>query len=288
MIRDFQLEDLDEVVGFIQRKNMHPLTHSSYMSNHPNRIRQDVIETTTYCSNHVLVSIDENKVNGVIVSFYQAERDCFDIAGPYVEHDDLTIAKALVEAWKAQFHEPRIQFFFNQESLFFIQLMNEINATLDQKEYLLELHVEQLPKDTLQVQAYFMTPMQHQAVMDVFDEIFPNTYMTSKQVIESHPEQHVILLDVEGLIAGVAFLKQYSTTYSLEFFGLRSQFRGKNLAKPFLSSVIHLLQSKVEVQAIRLVVDAINERAIRIYLDLGFTIHQMNLSYYHCVKEETN
>jgi hypothetical protein len=280
MIRNACIQDIEEISQLIYHKNQNIETQSSYMSKTYENIYKDLLSTIHENSKLILVSLNQQKMDGVIVAFYNHHLQAYDIAGPYTIQDDLSLAKELLQSWMNQFDSKlNLNFFFNEKSLCFKQLMDVFSAQFNQNEYILTLDKTNFMDNPPRLDVNFMG-RGHQAKTKIaFDEIFPNIYLSSDEIIQFKENQRVIVLEHQDDIAGLAFFKINQKKCSLECFGLRIPYRNRRLSNPFLHAALHLLFQTIDINHVKLVVDQINDKAIKTYLNLGFHLEQVNLSY---------
>jgi ribosomal protein S18 acetylase RimI-like enzyme len=280
MFRKMYIDEIEEVSLLIYHKNQNHETQSSYMSKKYEHIHKDLLSTFNEDQKHVLISKTNQKIDGVIVASYNQRLDCYDIAGPFMIEDDLEQAKKMLQTWMDQFEKRlTLKFFFNEKSLIFQELMHAFDAHFDQNEYILSLAQSHFIHSPVKLDVNFMGRGHHQKVKIAFDDIFPNIYVSSDEVISIKENQKVIILEHNDDIAGLAYVKFNQKKCSLECFGLRVLYRNKKLSQPFLHAVIDLLFNSYDFDCIDLVVDQTNDKAIKIYLNLGFKLLQTNKAF---------
>jgi hypothetical protein len=157
--------------------------------------------------------------------------------------------------------------------------MHAFDAHFDQNEYILSLDRNHFIQSSVKLDVNFMGRGHQHKVKIAFDEIFPKIYVSSDEVVSNKDHQKVIILEHNDDIAGLAYVKFNQKKCSLECFGLRVQYRNKKLSQPFLHAVISLLFNAYDFESIDLVVDQTNDKAIKIYLNLGFKLLQINKAF---------
>lgn len=74
-------------------------------------------------------------------------------------------------------------------------------------------------------------------------------------------------------------LKEQSNRLYVEIIAIDKEYRNKGLGSSFLSSMIDKGLKRNKVDIVELVVEAMNDNAIKVYKNLGFVVHKVNSTY---------
>lgn len=104
-------------------------------------------------------------------------------------------------------------------------------------------------------------------------DLFPNAYMTARQMVEKQDDRHRLLLAVEkGHLLGYHFCKIEPESESgyVDFIGTDASVRGRGLGANLLASGLDWMLSVPATKNVNLTVNADNEAAIHLYNKFGF------------------
>ncbi|NLY46070.1 MAG: GNAT family N-acetyltransferase, partial [Tissierella sp.] len=116
---------------------------------------------------------------------------------------------------------------------------------------------------------------------ELHDEIFPNVYISGADIIENIGKKHFVYSIIENktLIAYSVLRLNGNMSGTAEIIAVREEFRGRGYGKAIISYLIDKAVNLFKVSNVDLMVDGDNEKAIKLYLDLGFVIEHENRCY---------
>lgn len=113
-------------------------------------------------------------------------------------------------------------------------------------------------------------------------ELFPNTYFTSRQMVEKIDENHRLFFAVEGdQLLGYLFCKIEPESESgyIDFIGTDSSARRRGIGADLLTSGVEGMLSAQTTKKINLTVNANNTAARNLYEKIGFTVQRVMRGY---------
>ncbi|MDY0278329.1 MAG: GNAT family N-acetyltransferase [Acholeplasma sp.] len=125
-----------------------------------------------------------------------------------------------------------------------------------------------------------VTNDEKRTIKDMHERIFPNVYLTSDNLLENDKDKYVYVLHDEEKPISYGLIKLMKGQAFLEIFAIDEPYRGRGLAKPFITSIIHEAFKHQDIKKIFLVVDDNNEIAYQLYQKIGFRIQNQNVSYH--------
>ncbi|MFH5881477.1 hypothetical protein [Liberiplasma polymorphum] len=277
MIAFAKLSDFEQILNFVIRLNKEVSFNSGYMSLDESSLRTDIYNAIE--TKQVYVSKDD-VINGIIFFHENKEHQTYDVAGPYVKQANISIGlqliNHLISQLKTGYH---LQFFFNDKSVYYKELMQMTQAIYKGNEFILNLRKHNFKKVNQSVEVTTLNPEFKEAVKVMHDTIFPGVYITGEDVVRSDLSKTVYVLIEEKVPIGYALIKVKKNKAMLEVFAITHEKRGNKLSKPFISEVIACTYKDITVDMIQLVVENINARALKVYLDMGFEIDVENSTF---------
>lgn len=275
MVRRITQKDVEGSVNLIHTLNNIPAFYSAYMPKTRSSIEREIKDTVAKKS--ALVYEDEGLLKGILV-FFKAPSGVIDMSGPFVKNEDKHIGNALLKNLLKTYKENQINAFFSKASSFYISLMERQGFTLEEYESILLL-------DKARFKGAERTPLrkardeEKEVLANLKNRIFGDIYITDVMFKGASYYNDTHVLEEEGVIKGVAVMKKEGNTGYLEIFGIDSTYRGQGFGKRFLETLLCEAFKDREVDAVKLVVDVVNEKAINLYKQFGFEIIEKNVSY---------
>jgi ribosomal protein S18 acetylase RimI-like enzyme len=278
MIRKIKKQDYNQVFELIAIQNQKSEYNSSYMTTDHDLLRNDILHIVI--NEYGLVYIDKDKQIKGVVTMYQYNKNklVYDIGGPYT-YNDLDIAKELIFELKKRVDEnAKFNFFFLKESIYYNTLMKELECEFNGFEILLELKKEDFKpvyKQDIVVRKH--KNIDYQAVHQIHIEAFgENMYIDTPSMFQS---KQLYILEKENEVIGYCLLKTEKTRLYIEVIAIKKQYRNIGYGSSFISKMITLGFENSELETAELVVEAMNESAIKVYTNIGFQIKKTNSSY---------
>ena len=177
---------------------------------------------------NVYTHLEEDTIKGAMMLFITPSED-YDVIGPFVEQDNLLIAYQLIEEALKALDYPKMSFFFKQDSAYYLNLMNRLNASLNEYEYHLLLKQEDFNHSNRFLNIEKAATKDKSLVKEMHENIFKDIYLTTEMLLEPSRYDHLYLYEDKGY----ALLLPKEDTGYLEVFGLVESARGKNLQRLF-------------------------------------------------------
>ena len=275
-------EDLDVFVDFAYRINRQLERSSSFCSKSEHSIRIDLLGSTEHQG---LAGAWKSGMLIGIISTYMDELkhniDCFILIDSNLCNYEET-AKLLLDYVRKgidqQFH---FTFFFSKENVECSTFLKSLNAFQKPNEYGLLLIKENKSHGVKSDSIQLLPALYHQKFIELHDEIFPDVYISGKEIIDSLGKNRHVFAWIED-----DQIKAYSVLFlrgnlraTAEIIAVHQDFRGKGLGKKILNHLIHAAFYDFGLEAVDLIVDSDNLNALKLYLDIGFAIEFENHCY---------
>lgn len=276
MVKIARQTDLDKIVQFVHEYNNNINYYSAYMPKPKDAIHQEM--KTSIKKNQVLTMKENDQILGVLV-FYISPKKTVDVAGPFVIHDNLAIAKVLLDQCIMMNNGRDLNFFFSDTSDFYKTLMTFYNADFNDYEFIMKCYLNTFQPYPQKVPLTKANKEEKDRIIAIHQSIFKQTYITDDMLADDNRYRYLYVYRDKGAITGLALMINKGNYTVIETFGLISKYRGKGLSKPFLSTLMHYAFKNHHAKYIMLVVDEINTIATKLYSALGFVIEYKNVSY---------
>ncbi len=121
-----------------------------------------------------------------------------------------------------------------------------------------------------------LRPMDAGEFMGLYDAIFPEIYVTVREILEDLEGRHRVFVakDESGMVALAVLRLNGGQTATAEVIGVRADRRGRGHGRTILSHLVREAFSTHGAERVDLIVDLDNESAIRLYTDLGFRVER--------------
>lgn len=277
IIRYAKQYDLRSCGTYVYRRNLKDMFYSGYTPLKHHSILKELNQAIK--KNQVLIAENRNLVQGILFwGKYDDESTSYDISGPYIESESVSLAVEMIEFMKNDLDQKLdLNFFFKENSTFYTKLMKRLNASYNGNEYVLRLNKEDfnpLESDDLYVKK--MEKSDASIVQSIHEALFQNVYVTSDMIIKS---KEAYLIYKEDQAIGYAVVRNQANRIYLELFGITETFRYKGYGRKALSKVLTLTFKETGKTICDLVVEAENRQALRVYKDAGFKELSANVSY---------
>ncbi len=276
MIRLAKKEWIEPIVKIVGELNKTVMCYTPFCPSTDEALKEEI-----HCSiehKRLFVYQTDDGFEGVIMYFKTPAGD-YDIIGPFVFDENVTIGKALLDYVIKTLDMPKINFFFKSNSVFYTKLMKHIHAEINEYEYHLQLKKECFKPLVSDLTISKANEDDRHVVKDMHEAIFNDIYLTSEMLLEGERYQHVYLLKHNRKPIGYALLIPKSKTAHLEVFGIVKSFRGKGYGGKFLSCIIDEVFKTTSLTVVTLIVDVVNENALGLYKKLGFEVIDALVSY---------
>jgi ribosomal protein S18 acetylase RimI-like enzyme len=285
MVVPLKEKDYKKAAKLMHSLNQESAYYSGFCSTSVKAIEEDI----KYASKEgTLLAMYQNQDLLGVLMMVKRPNDDLDCIGPYCLHGDLQHAKKLLRSGLEDQSSQIIHFFFNQSSSYYKSLMEDIQADLQDIEYIMKcVHYKERNDAKKDYQLVRPNKSERNKVKDLYENIFQETYLPSSTFIDEKHYPYIYLLKRKEDIVGIALLKEQKESGYLEFFGINPAFRGMGASTLFLHKLLKYALVDQAYKYVMLVVDEVNSIASNLYMKQGFFIEKTNVSYcYHPKKEE--
>jgi ribosomal protein S18 acetylase RimI-like enzyme len=205
--------------------------------------------------------------------------------GPLIEHADWqTVADQLYEAVKpmipAEIHEYEL---FGDVQNANLQEFARRHAFSSLGEHaILELARADFVDPGLASRVSEYRPSFFDQLEQLHTGLFPNTYFTTRQMVERQAENRKLFIVAEGdVLQGYIFCKREPETGEgyLDFIGVAGPFQGKGLGRQLVAAGLAWVFMLSGIEKIAETVRASNETALALYAAFGFVTKRMMRGY---------
>lgn len=281
-ILDCTNEQINELVEFAFRLNNNIENSSQFCPKSKNYIREEFLKAIS--NNSIFSYWKNNEVVGVL-NYYMDElrnnADCTLLIDSQ-QCDYKSVANLLFKKVKNLTDiNTKYTFFFPKENIKCANFLESINAKREVNEYGLVLEKNHTNSDRLNFNIGELPIDYYKEFKELHNEVFPDAYISGADIIENIGRKHFIYSIVENktLIAYSVLRLNGNTSATAEIIAVREQFRRKGYGKAVISYLIDMAFNLFKVSKVDLIVDGDNEKAIKLYLNLGFVIEHENRCY---------
>ena len=282
MIRKALKNDLDEMVDFAFRMNDQVETSSSFCSKKEINIRIDFLDSIR---NKKLIGawISDDLV-GIINTYTDKEKhniDCFIfIDSNQCDYND--VAKLLMDEMMNDLPDDyHHTFFFSKENIECSNFLTTMHAVKKTNEYgmiFLSQKASQVQKsDKMMV----LPKIFYQDFVELHDTTFPEIYISGKEIIDDLGRNRYVFALIED-----DEIKAYSVLHlhqnkraTAEVIAVNEHYLHQGYGRMVLLHLLHVAIHEMGMEMVDLIVDSDNLYALKLYMDIGFTIEFENHSY---------
>lgn len=270
------MNNIDNLTHLLYLYQKNPQFETGYLSQKKELIRIDVLESI---KNNQIIIDQEN----IIFYAKNEQNQMIDMIGPFVKENEINKALMLVHQVIQKEGLYQYNFFVNYDSLYYKELMALVKAEFIGHEYVFILEQKDFHCFSNHLNVGLIDEHEKPTIQSMHQEIFPNVYLTSDELIKESNHQDLYVLRDENVIIGYALIKYLKDKASLEVFAIDQRYRNRGLSKPFLSQVIDDVYKNHQINQIQLVVEEVNDVARHLYQQLGF-LQQKTYGYYQIKK----
>lgn len=201
-----------------------------------------------------------------------------DVIGPFFRDETINEAVKIINTIQDNYRLASLNFFFPKEQQLMEQLMERLNATRHDDEFILRL--DRLNSEDTSISHLIPVPKHdYKSLWTMHETIFGETYLTHDDFFHDSSRATYGYYD-EGKLIGYGVIKsQTPTMHTLEVLGIDKNYRGKNHGKTLMRELISLAFMNPRVDTLELVVESKNEKALKIYQSFGFILKSHSLNY---------
>jgi ribosomal protein S18 acetylase RimI-like enzyme len=274
-----QLEKLTEFAYHMNNEIEHS---STFCAKSKGAIREDLLEGIS--RNCVLACWNDDEIIGVFHCYIDKARsnaDCNMLIDSR-KSDYNAIAGLLFERFnKSNDAHMKYTFFFPKENAECASFLDSIQADRQVNEYRLILKKKHLKSKALTMNVTELSTVYHQSFIELHDSIFPDVYVSGKDVIKDIGKNRFVYSIIEnGILIAYSVLRlNRGGSATAEIVAVKENFRGRGYGRAVLCYLIDTAFTSFQADKIDLIVEGDNERAIKLYLDLGFEVGTENRCY---------
>lgn len=275
-------QQLNSITEFAYKMNINREHASTFCYKSKSAIREDFSKGIS--KNCVLACWYDDEIIGILNCFIDEAKNNADctILIDSKKCDYNIVARLLFEKFKASNDtNMKYTFFFPVENVECSNFLESINANRQVNEYYLIFEKKNVNINISDLNVIELPTDYYTSFIELHYTIFPGVYISGTDVIKDIGKKHNIYSIIEGgvLIAYSVLRLNRDKIATVEIIAVKEEFRGKGYGRAVLSYLIKAAFTSFEADKIDLVVDGNNEKAIRLYLDLGFTIATENRCY---------
>lgn len=269
-IRPITDDDLSTLAGVAAGLQMHQASHIAYLGLEVDGIEAELVDTTWRdCG---AVAIENGEVVGWLVGDVEPPMGRVWWFGPFVAAGDWeSIATALLAACRAQLADNVDEEEMAIDSQFEGYREWAIALGFHDEEGSLALTLER-PVEAPAVLVREIADDDHDAVVELHDQLFPGTHTTGRDLVAGHDDTHRrLVVDVEGAIAGyIAVERQADGSGYIDYLGVAPSMRRRGLGAELVRAGVAELR-RLDSSPIALTVRLGSDGARELYASLGFT-----------------
>lgn len=286
-IRKSTVQELDLLAEFACRMNVILEQMSLFCPNKLPDIRRDLEENRE--SGALAAAWNQEEVVGLASCYVDAEKhnaDCTIFVAPEYEFDEIA-ERLLYEAQSQIAGKVHATFFFPKENARCRGFLEKIGAKRQGNEYELLLQKEKMPvvENTEDVQ--MLLPEDYEAFVKLHDTIFPDCYITGKEILADVGQKHIVFVKKEEdrLLAYSVLRRNGGKRATAELIAVREGYRHQGYGRKVLSYLLSRAFGNDGMQSVDLIVEAENENALKLYRKMGFEVEYENCVYQYFAKE---
>jgi ribosomal protein S18 acetylase RimI-like enzyme len=274
--------EVEKVAYFIATLNKQETFHIGYCGKDNAEIAQYIKEDIPYTTSFITAYHNETLV-GVLGHDPDINSGNAEIWGPFVLEDYWGV---LNEMWdriveKLPKEISTVSLFPNKKNKHVIEFAGKYNFSKQSEDAILVF--DRAERYSLgEVPLEEIKPYDYDALKQLHDLTFPSTYYNGEQIIERLNENNKVFIikdndELSGYIYVEAEPKYGDAT--IEFFGVSETKRGQGLGAQLLKGALMWLFTFETIGMITLCVNTKNDKAIRLYQNVGFRL-QHELCFY--------
>jgi ribosomal protein S18 acetylase RimI-like enzyme len=276
----------EELVAFAARLNSDGAHHIGYFGELLASVRESLLELEPPAVETFRLAVDEaGQLVGIMGLEIDPEIGRVWLFGPLIEHAEWhAIADQLYQAARpmipAEIHEyelfgdvqnTNLQEFAQRHT--FSSLGEHVILELARADFVNPGLVSQVSE----YQAPFFDQLEQ-----LHTGLFPNTYFTTRQIVERQDENRKLFIVAEGdVLQGYIFCKREPETGEgyLDFIGVAEPFQGRGLGRQLVAGGLEWIFSLAGIEKIAETVRASNQTALALYGRFGFVTKRMMQGY---------
>lgn len=275
-------EHINELVEFAFRLNNNLENSSQFCPKSESYIRKEFLEGIS--NNRIFSCYKDNEIIGIINYYLDEIRNNADctLLIDSKKYDYYSVANLLFKKMKKLNDiNTKYTFFFPKENIECANFLESINAKREVNEYGLILENNHVNSSILNPNIKELPIDFYEDLKELHNDIFPDVYIFGADIINNIGKKHFVysIIKDHTLIAYGVLRPNDNMSATTEIIAVRESYRGKGYGKAIISYLIDRAFNSLKVSQVDLIVDGDNEKAIKLYLDLGFVIEHENRCY---------
>ncbi|WP_440895447.1 GNAT family N-acetyltransferase [Amphibacillus sp. Q70] len=280
-----QSKDLEAITELAHIKNNIEEHHIPYCCQNRESIHKD-FDDMLKGENHLVVTAwDNDKLCGVLGLYCIDEINRADCVGPFVDGNNvnsqenekaifINVAKEMVALARKEYPTYHFSFIISSKNNHCLELMEVLESKAEETELELGLKRENFINKAGKSLAFPFSLAYEKQLRSLHEQIAPDVYLTSNQLIKTiGREREVYLLVEENLLIAYGVLHFSTNTNKqvcVEMIGVDKNHRGKGYGRMILNHLLGKAFERKSTEEVNLIVDAINTIALNLYESLGF------------------
>lgn len=281
IVKKSELKDLEDLSQFAYRINSVNEHSSTFCPSKIDAIRNEFEESISVGC--LFECRKGSKLVGLFNSYVDHEKsnaDCSLLIDTDACYQDT--AQKLFNEVKNQFGPSmKYTFFFPKQNTACSTFLSNNGAHREVNEYCLLLKRDKFSYPSHSLTIIDLPKDSYQQLIDLHDNIFPGMYVSGIDIINTLGSKRLVYTLInDGQIIAYSVLKLSGTKRATaEVVAVKEGFRHKGYGRAILAYLANKAFETYEMEYVDLIVDADNENAISLYLDLGFDIESEHCCY---------
>lgn len=279
-IEGFSPENLEKIVVLAQRLNARRENGSAFCCSEADSIRRDFEENMAASFG----CWEEDTPVGLLSCYPDWEKgnaDCAMLIDPDGVSYEAAAQALLTAVRKTLGAEMACTFFFPKENHDCAAFLEETGAKRQVSEYSMLLKKDHWRTPPVAPVPQPLRPEQARDFARLHDAVFPGVYCSGQDILETWGKNRFlyVLERQQELVAYGVLRSSGRKQATAEIVGVRNGFRGHGYGRAILNYLAETAFTQFGAEELDLIVDSNNQRAIDLYLSVGFTIVQENCCY---------
>lgn len=285
-------ERLNEMVDLMARCNAKDEQYIAYCCKKKESILADMKELLTYNETCIIGAIEDETLRGVMALDVDVPKERAEVVAFFIDTDDRALWQQIAQEMLVYIQEgskgiSKYLFFIGMYNENMITFLERNHATFKGNEFGLVLNREdysQRLKDWKEEVGELEEKLYTEFIA-LHDGIFPGTYYSGDEIIERVDTSNKVFIDGKNAIRGYCYAEKEQDTEGgyIHFLGVAEENRRQGIGRRLISIASEWLLNE-NADKINMTVEADNQKALDLYLSLGYKIKSENKSYHYEVR----
>lgn len=273
-IRTMTNSDIDQVSMLISEFNTNEESYIGYCGTEVQEIANSFIEDVTdvpYTESFV-VAYEEGELVGVLGFDASLENNCAEIWGPFVKETEWVnqLWAEMEKLLPPEIHN--LSMFTSNQNRRLLSFAKELGFVKQSEQTILT--VSRVDRHQIKDEPIVeLTEEYFSEIKQLHNEAFPETYYNGQQLIDRlSPNRKVFIVKESNQLKGYIYVEGEPAfgEASIEYMVVKDLERGKGFGNQLINGAIQWLFSCEDIAIITLCVNSTNEKAIKLYKEVGF------------------